>query len=481
MFRRLLAPVVILTVALLGAPSATAGHGGPHLLDPGLGLRTVVGGLVTPTTMAFIGDGRFLVLEKNTGRVQHVRDGAVTGTALDLAVNSASERGLLGVALHPDFPADPGVYLFWTESTSGSDTGVLSQTTLLGNRVDRFIWDGSTLTFDRNIIRLRAIQQDQGQPERGNHNGGVLAFGPDGKLHVFVGDVGRRGWLQNLPCGPTPDCPGPTVADDQFGGPEPDDAHLTGAILRLNPDGTTPTDNPFFDAGAAMGGEVGANVQKVFAYGVRNSFGMAFDPMSGNLWEQENGDDTFTELNRVEPGMNSGWVQVMGPIHRVGQYREIETTFGGRNLQQVRWGPENIAATPEEARERLFMLPGAHFSDPEFSWVYEVAPAGIGFVEGRGLGPQFEGDLFVGAARPTLQGGHLFRFNLTGNRRKIAVDDPAVEDRVADNQDKFDITESESFLIGTDFGIATDVETGPNGNLFIVSLTHGAVYEIFRR
>ena len=127
------------------------------------------------------------------------------------------------------------------------------------------------------------------------------------------------------------------------------------------------------------------------------------------------------------------------------------------------------------------MLPGARFSDPEFSWKFEVAPAAIGFVSGRGLGPAFQNDLFMGAARTTLVGGHLFHFNLTGNRRSIAVDDPRIEDRVADNLDKFEITESESLLIGRDFGVGTDIETGPNGNLFVVSLSNGEVYEIFRR
>ncbi len=126
------------------------------------------------------------------------------------------------------------------------------------------------------------------------------------------------------------------------------------------------------------------------------------------------------------------------------------------------------------------MLPGATFNDPEFSWKWEVAPGGIGFVEGGGLGPQFENDLFVGAAIPALEGGYLFHFNLTGNRDMIAVDDPRLEDRVADNNGKHEITESESLLIGRNFGSGTDIETGPNGNVFVVSLTHGAVYEIFR-
>ena len=114
------------------------------------------------------------------------------------------------------------------------------------------------------------------------------------------------------------------------------------------------------------------------------------------------------------------------------------------------------------------------------SWKFAVAPAGIGFVKGRALGPQYQGDLFVGAARTTLAGGYLFHFQITGNRKKIGVDDPRLEDRVADNNDKFDITESESLLIGRDFGVGTDIQTGPNGNLFVVSLSNGAVYEIYR-
>ena len=128
-----------------------------------------------------------LVLEKNTGKVRRVVNGVVT-TVLDLAVNFGSERGLLGIALHPDFPTNRGVYLFWTESTTGSDTDVLSETPLLGNRVDRFLWNGSTLTLDRNLIRLRAIQQDImtvtnsfgtfTQSERGNHDGGVIGSDP---------------------------------------------------------------------------------------------------------------------------------------------------------------------------------------------------------------------------------------------------------------------------------------------------------------
>jgi glucose/arabinose dehydrogenase len=482
----------------------------PTMLDPQLNVRTVLTGLTTPTTMAFLSANEFFVLEKNTGRVQYVMDGAVHHTALDLAVNTNSERGLLGIVLDPEFETNHAVYLYWsciappsgdpfapsqTECADtpelGADSGDVLAVPLLGNRVDRFVWDGQTLNFDHNLIKLRSFQSDggpvppgqgdDGQPARANHDGGVITFGLDGKLYIFIGDVGRRGQLQNLPCGPTATCPGSVMQDDQFGGPEPDDAHLTGVVLRLNTDGSAPADNPFYSAGAAMGGVVGENMQKIFSYGHRNSFGIAVDPVSGSVWLQENGDDSFSELNRVEPGMNGGWIQIAGPVSRITQFKEIETTFGALALQQLRWPPTNIADTPQDARARLFMLPGAKYVDPAFSWKWEVAPGGMGFVEGTALGPQFQNDLFMGAATPNLAGGYLFHFDLTGNRKKVAVDDPRLEDRVADNLAKHEITESESLLIGRDFGVVTDIRTGPNGNLFVVSLTNGAVYEIFKR
>ena len=371
-----------------------------------------------------------------------------------------------------------------------ADSENLAEVPLMGNRVDRFVWNGTTLSFERNLITLLAFQHDgspdppgQGdaeQPARGNHDGGVLAFGPDGKLYVMVGDLGRRGALQNLPGGPTGSGP-----DDQFGGPNPDNAHLSGVILRLNDDGSSPTDNPFFDLGRSIGGEVGGNAARIFAYGIRNSFGMTFDPVSGDLWQQENGEDAFDEINRVERGMNSGWIQIAGPVSRAGEFRQIETTSLHNetvpNLQQLRWPPERIATTPAEALGRLLAVPGAHYSDPEFSWKYVLAPSAIGFANTRALGDEFFGDLFVGFSLPQPLGGPLFRLELMGDRREFAFSDPRLADRVADNVQPLEMTESESLLIGRDFGIITDIETGPNGNLFVVSLNRGAVYEIFRR
>src|SRR5437899_7721920 len=171
-----------------------------------------------------------------------------------------------------------------------------------------------------------------------------------------MGDNGRRGLLQNNQMGPVP--------DDQYGGPEPDNAHLTGFILRLNDDGSTPPDNPFYNAQTNLTGEAAANIKKLFAYGVRNGFGLAFDPLSGNLWDQENGDDAFDEINRVTPGSDNGWVQIMGPASRIAQYKQIETTYGAGNLQQLRWPPSLIADTPQVALWRRDHQPDAPYAAP---------------------------------------------------------------------------------------------------------------------
>jgi aldose sugar dehydrogenase len=514
-------PIIVTVVSVITGHAIAARA--QTLEDPNLAVTTVAAGLSQPIAMAFIGRNDILVTEKATGQVKRVTDGVVTGVVLDLAVNSASERGLLGIALHPRFPRTPFVYLYNTESTTGADSNVLADVPLRGNRVDRFRWDGSTLTFDRNIVMLRAFQNDRNNVAdptlpvlRGNHNGGVLSFGPDGKLYIIIGDVGRRGYTQNNLEGPVP--------DDDFGGPEPDAAHLTGVILRLNADGTTPEDNPFYRLGSNRGrghhddddddqnrgrddddedhdgnsghrrpnvdlsAEARRNIQKIFAYGVRNSFGMTFDPERGDLWTTENSGRAFDEINRVRPGFNGGWIQFMGPLSRVDEFKAIEIGVGfGANgptgLQQMRFPATRISDTPEQARARLFDLPRSRPTDPEFSWKQVVPPGALGFIKGNGLGSRYDGDLIVGSAvaRPA-NAGHLYRFRLNRSRTHLKFEDPRLQDGVADNLalDDF-VTEQEEIRFGSDFGVVTHIETGPDGALYLVSPSAGSIRKIAKQ
>ena len=316
----------------------------------------------------------------------------------------------------------------------------------------------------------------------------MIRFGPDGKLYVIMGDNGRRGRMQNLPCGPTPICEGPFRQSARCSRTTSSAARSrTTRTSRVSCCGSTTTaarrrTTPSGASDSRWAARPGENFKKVFAIGFRNSFGMAFDPVSGDLWEQENGDDTFDEINRVERGMNGGWVQLAGPIERVAQFRELESTFGGRSLQQLRWPPANIAETPERGQAAAAVhTAGAHYSDPEFSWKWAVPPGGIGFVDGDGLGEDFAGDLFVGGATQGTMGGHLFRFRLDKHRRDFALDDPGSPTAWPTTTPRPTSPRARACSRAAASGSLTDIQTGPDGHLYAVSTNRGTIYEIFPR
>jgi glucose/arabinose dehydrogenase len=396
MRKRHLATLSLLCLAL--APSLLYAQ---TVRDTSLKVEQLVSGLSTPTTMAFVGPNDILVLQKDDGRVRRVIDGVLQpGHVIDVHVDNASERGLLGIALHPQFPSVPLVYLYYTESSTGADT---SGTTPSGNRVYAYTWNGASLTNPTLILHLPATPGP-------NHDGGVITFGPDAKLYVVIGDLNRNGQLQNFPSG------------------APDD---TSVILRLNEDGSIPPDNPF----AAEGG----NLAKYYAYGIRNSFGLAFDPVTDNLWLTENGPDSFDEINMVDPGFNSGWEQLMGPDSR---------------------DPQGTA--------NLHVVPNSHYRDPRFSWLATVAPTALAFLNSTALGSQYEHDLFVG----DINNGTLYRFQLNANRTGFVFQGAGLGDLVADTAAELD-----EVVFGTGFGGITDVKVGPDGFLYVVSIS-GSIYVI---
>lgn len=453
-------------------PSTTAqGDGGEgddeldvEMTDDALDVEVLTDELVMPTSMAVIDDG-ILVTEKTTGLVRIVRDGEIVGDAIDLAVNYFDERGLLGITTHPEFPTEPYVYLHWTwrgdgdgdDSLLGDDTDEATEVPTLGNRIDRFVWEDDALTFDRNIVEFpsNTLDTDTSGNVRGNHDAGPLVFGPDGMLYTMMGDQNLRGQLQNVP-----------------DGPEPDDEHFAGVILRLNDDGSIPEDNPFYDHGAEVGGEVGENIQMIYAYGIRNSFGMAFEPESGALWMTENGDDSWDEINVFEPGDNSGWIQIMGPPERLQEFVDIEVESAD-GLDVESFPPTELLTDPDEAEAAMFQLPGSRFAPPVLSYVYPPALAAIGFVSDDQLGASSERTVWVGA----VLNDSLLRYPLAEDGRSLALEGD-LADLVDDNEAKGDLGESEEHVAGTGFGTVTDiVQSG--ADLYVLSIDNGSLYRIF--
>jgi glucose/arabinose dehydrogenase len=371
------------------------------VVDPDLRVQTYATGLDRPTGVVFLnGSGDALVTQKDDGRVLFMRNRRVAGTALDLPVANDSERGLLGIALSPGFARDRRVYLYHT--VAGADGG--SST---ANRISRYRWDGSRLVFDRNIIDL------PGGPGP-NHDGGKLLFDTKGKLYAVIGDLNRRERTSNFEDSST--------------------TNNVAAIIRIQPNGGTIQTNPFASVPGA---------RNVFAYGIRNSFGIAIDPVTGVLWDTENGSSSFDEINRVTAGFNSGWRDIMGPRSRNGGTTGTLTEFNSRSA----------------------------YSDPEFSWAETVAPTDLHFLDSSRLGADYRNDLFVG----DVNTGSLYHFELTANRRALQLDGD-LADLVADNSGNR-LAEQDQIIFGSGFGVVTDILNGPGG-MFVLSLSQGKLYRI---
>jgi glucose/arabinose dehydrogenase len=425
------------------------------MTDETLQVETIEG-LNSPTQVVFLGANDLLVSEKN-GRIVRVTDGAVTGPVLVLAANYADERGVLGLTLHPTFAENNFVYVYWTWTGEGEvPDGLLGEASddieLVpenGNRIDRFVWDGTQLTFDRNIIELPSRITDLTlDRRRGNHNGGVIAFGPDAKLYAVNGDHNVRGELTN-------------VAD----GPSIEESGLVGVVVRLNDDGSVPADNPFV-------GE-GGDAAKIFAYGIRNSFGFDFHP-SGQFWMEINGQASYDQISRLTSGANAGWIQLLGPPDRFDDYkaREIDTD---RKLDNPSFPPGDLAASSEEALSRLVLLPGAEYQAPAFAWSKALAPAGFHFIEGTSLGDEYEGDLLVG----DVNTGTLWHFEVAPDGMSLVLEG-ALADGVNDNDDSL-VGEMADNIFGEGFLVATDIETGPDGSLWVTSISGSAIYHITKQ
>lgn len=215
----------------------------------------VTGSITGPTAMAFTPDGRVLVCQQN-GQLRVVKNGSLLSTpAVTLSVNTSGERGLIGVAVDPNFATNQYIYLYYTH-TSGPH-----------NRLSRFTMTGDVAGSELAILDLPTLSGIY-------HNGGGLAFGNDGKLYVAVGENQVGSNSQNL------------------------DNYL-GKLLRINSDGSVPAGNPFTGNAARS---------RIWAYGLRNPFTIASDPVSGKIFVNDVGNATWEEINDATTGgRNFGW------------------------------------------------------------------------------------------------------------------------------------------------------------------------------
>ena len=374
----------------------------PTLKDPNLQIETIVEGLSYPTSMAFIDNNNILVLEKEKGTVRLVSNGILQeGSALEVNVNSRSERGLLGIAIMNN----DTVFLYYTESSQNGDQ--------LRNRVYKYQWNNE----ERLLVNPTLILDLPAFPGP-NHNGGKLIIGPDNYLYAVIGDLNRMGKLQNI-----------------VDGPEPDD---TGVIFRVNPeDGSPAPGNPFINNNKEL-----SSLKKYYAYGIRNSFGIAFDPVTGILWDTENGPSEYDEVNIVKPGFNSGWHQVMGPI-----------------------------AKSDITIDELVNFPNSKYADPVFNWLPSLGITDIEFLNSSKLGDKYTNNIFVGDIGAQTD-GYLYYFEVNEDRTAIKFDNSnqgGLADLIANNEE-----EMSEISLGTSFGGITDIETGPDGFLYILTLDRGA-------
>jgi glucose/arabinose dehydrogenase len=388
----------------------------PIIKDPDLAVELLVEELSWPTSMAFIDNNNILVLEKDEGTVRLVSNGILQEeSVLEVNVNTKAERGLLGIAI---MNRDT-IFLYYTESSEDDDNDEVK------NKIYKYQWDD-----DKKLLVNPTLILELPATPGPDHVGGKMTIGPDNYIYAIIGDVKREGKLQNI-----------------VDGPDPDD---TGVILRVNPDDGSPApDNPFIDNNT----NDLSSLNKYYAYGIRNSFGISFDPLTDTLWQTENGPTEYDEVNVVKPGFNSGWNKVMGPISK-----------------------------SDITEDELVNFPNSKYTDPVFSWFPSLGITDIEFLNSSKLGDKYANNIFVGDIGDLTE-GNFYYFKVNEDRTGIKFDSSSnnhveLTDLIADNEEEMSAT-----VLGTAFGGITDIETGPDGFLYILTLDRasdgeGKIYRI---
>jgi glucose/arabinose dehydrogenase len=301
------------------------------------------------------------------------------------------------------------VFLYYTESTSSRD----GEGDPLGNRLYRY-----ELSDDKNSLLNPKLLLDLPAGPGSMDNGGPVLVGPDKYIYLVVGQiqddhgVGHQTKAQNFEEGV--------------------DADGTSGVHRVTQDGKVVATG-ILDPAAEKSG--------YFAYGIRNSFGMDFDPITGKLWLSENGVHTNDEINLVESGFNGGWKDVTGLAPSGFDYSGL-VSFNGTGK----------------------------YSDPKFVWNHTVAPTALLFFNSDSFGPDYKNDIFVG----DYAFGRIYHFELDSERTGLRLNG-TLSDEVANSD-----SELQSTIFGEGFGVPTDLEIGPDGLLYVSSLRDGAVYKVTR-
>jgi glucose/arabinose dehydrogenase len=381
-------------------------EGKPTLTDSNLKVEQVVEGLDTPTTMAFLRPNDILVLGKDTGSVKRILNGKLLyQPLLDVNVANSVERCMCGIAISKN-NSTTYVFLYYTE-IEGNDGEDREGREPLANRLYRYQLVNDKLVNPTLLLDLPATPGPR-------HNGGAIIIGPDNNLYVPVGDIDGSFKEEETE----------TQAQNYNDGVEPDGRS---GILRITQDG-----QPVGEG--ILGNSI--PLKLYYAYGIRNSFGLAFDPVTGKLWATENGPEDDDEINLVEPGFNSGWVQVHG-------------------LARL---------TPEfDPSELVDFDKKGHYRDPELVWQNTAGPTAVLFMTSDKLGSQYVNDMFVA----DVHHGSIYHFKLNADRTHLALP-PQLDDKVISNSTADVLDE---IIFGENFGGITDLKIGPDGYLCGISGT----------
>ena len=385
----------------------------PVVLDSLLKVEVVAEDLDTPTTMAFLAPNDFLILEKDKGTVQRVINGQTLDIPiLDVNVANSVERGMCGIAVST-IGSKTNVLLYFTE-IEGKDGSDRAGKAPIGKRLYKYELVDNKLVNPILLLDLPAFPGPR-------HNGGAIEIGPDSNIYVPVGDIDGS-FKVDFEATKTQNFENGIDADGRSG------------ILRIKQDGEP--------VGEGILGE-SVPLRLYYAYGIRNSFGLDFDPITGSLWDTENGPHEGDEINLVYPGFNSGWHEIYGFSTSLGKFNKNNlVTFDGKGK----------------------------YDEPKIAWSKSTGLTSLIFLDSDKLGSQYRNDMFVG----DVHNGRIYHFKLNNERNDLILPKVLAGKSTVNPT----VSEAKEIVFGEGFGGITDLTLGPDGYLYVVSIGQGKVFRI---